>query len=167
MKTPRTPCCFQRGAELPRRFRRGAGRLAAFFLLAAAPAFAADAGYTLGVPGAPVLRIGGNAEANAWLAANPNYPAMSIVAPGGGAAALSAREVAGADQAMLAASEAGFPIERTKPEYYLGDVVEPPLDVDWAATYDRFLTPPTVASSSRSAAPASSPGSSPAARSSR
>ena len=76
---------------------------------------------------------------NAWLAANPNYPAMSIVAPGGGAAALSAREVAGADQATLAASEAGFPIERTKPEYYLGDVVEPPLDVDWAATYDRFL----------------------------
>ena len=129
MKTPRTP----------RRFRRGAGRLAAFFLLAAAPAFAADAGYTLGVPGAPVLRLGGNAEANAWLAANPNYPAMSIVAPGGGAAALSAREVAGADQAMLAASEAGFPIERTKPEYYLGDVVEPPQDVDWAATYDRFL----------------------------
>ena len=105
--------------------------------LAAAAAQAADAGYTLGVPGAPTLRIGA-AGANAWLAANPNYPAMAIVAPGS-TNAVSLRDVAGADQALLAASEAGFPIERTKPEYYLGDVVEPPLDVDWAATYDRFL----------------------------
>ena len=107
--------------------------------LSASAALAADAGYTLGVPGAPVMRLSDVAADNAWLSANPNYPAMSIVAPGGGATALSAREVAGADQAMLAASEAGFPIERTKPEYYLGDVVEPPQDVDWAATYDRFV----------------------------
>ena len=109
--------------------------------LAAVSANAADAGYTLGVPGAPVLRLGGNAEANAWLSANPNYPAMAIVAPGS-TNAVSQREVADADQMALVASEAGFPVERTKPEYYLGDVIEAPMNVDWAATYDHYQAHP-------------------------
>ena len=106
--------------------------------LAVASAVAADAGYTLGVPGAPTLRLSADAADNAWLVDNPHYPAMAIVAPGS-TNAVSLRTEAGADQMALVASEAGFPVERTKPEYYLGDQIEPPADVDWAATYDRFL----------------------------
>ncbi|MBR1836793.1 MAG: hypothetical protein IJ783_05855, partial [Kiritimatiellae bacterium] len=121
----------------PARFRAGAELLAALALLATSAARAADAGYTLGVPGAPVLRLGGNAE-DSWLSANPNYPSMSVVAPGA-AGAVSASEVAGAEPVRLAASEAGFPLERTKPEYYLGDEIDPPDGVDWPATYDRFV----------------------------
>lgn len=112
---------------------------AAFALLALTSARAADAGYTLGVPGAPTLRMSADAADNAWLSANPNYPAMAIVAPGG-ASATSLREEPGADPMQLVASEAGFPIERTKPEYYLGDEIEPPANVNWAATYDKFLS---------------------------
>ena len=112
---------------------------AAFALLALTCARAADAGYTLGVPGAPTLRMSADAGDNAWLSANPNYPAMAIVAPGG-ADATSLRTEAGADPMKLVSSETGFPIERTKPEYYLGDVIEPPNNVNWAATYDKFLS---------------------------
>ena len=115
--------------------------LSAIVLFAASAALAADAGYTIGVPGAPVLRNTANAAGNAWLSANPNYPVMAIVAPGS-TNAVSQREIADADRARLVASEAGFPVERTKPEYYLGDVVEAPLNVDWAATYDRYLEHP-------------------------
>ena len=108
--------------------------------LAAASAMAADSSFTLGVPGAPVLRAGGDASVNAWLSANPNYPAMSIVAPtASGTDGISAQQVAGEDIVRLNASEAGFPIERTKPEYYLGDQIDPPDGVDWPATYNRFL----------------------------
>ena len=117
---------------------------AAFALLALTCARAADAGYTLGVPGAPTLRMSADAGDNAWLSANPNYPAMAIVAPGG-ADATSLRTEAGADPMKLVSSEAGFPIERTKPEYYLGDVIEPPNNVNWAATYDKFLSDHTDA----------------------
>ena len=117
---------------------------AAFAILAMTCARAADAGYTLGVPSAPTLRFAIDSETadNAWLAANPNYPAMAIVAPGG-ADATSIREEPGADPMKLVASEAGFPIERTKPEYYLGDEIEPPGNVNWAATYDKFLSDPS------------------------
>ena len=116
-------------------------RAAALFiaLSAAASSEAADAGYTLGVPAAPTLRLSANAAANAWLSANPNYPAMAIVAAATNAAAISAQVVAGADRVSLAAAEAGFPLERTKPEYYLGDAIDPPPGVDWPATYARFL----------------------------
>ena len=136
-----------RGERRGRHSRRNASRpsfamqrvavvFAAAMLLAPASGIAADAGYTLGVPGAPVLRMDG---ANAWLSANPNYPAMAIVAPATNAPAISALTVAGADRVALAAAEAGFPLERTKPEYYLGDAIDPPPGVDWTATYARFL----------------------------
>ncbi len=108
----------------------------AAMLLAVASCFAADAGYTLGVPSAPTLRLGGD---NAWLSANPNYPVMSIVAPGPSALALSAQTVAGVERVALTAAEAGFPLERTKPEYYLGDQIDAPELVDWPATYTRYL----------------------------
>lgn len=67
---------------------------AAFALLALTCARAADAGYTLGVPGAPTLRMSADAGDNAWLSANPNYPAMAIVAPGGADATSSERRPA-------------------------------------------------------------------------
>ena len=86
------------------------------------------------VPGAPVLRTGATTE---WMATNRFYPAMSIVSPGA-AGAVSADDVADRDPVRLAASEAGFPLERTKPEYYLGDEIDPPDGVDWSETYDRF-----------------------------
>ena len=73
-------------------------RAAALFIaLSAATSEAADAGYTLGVPGAPVLRLNASAADNAWLSANPNYPAMSVVAPGA-ARALSHQSIAGEER---------------------------------------------------------------------
>ena len=60
----------------------------------------------------------------------------SVVAGGG---AISAQTATGERRVTLAGAEAGFPLERTKPEYYLGDQIEPPENVDWNATYERFL----------------------------
>ena len=45
---------------------------AAFALLALTCARAADAGYTLGVPGAPTLRMSADAGDNAWLLEGEN-----------------------------------------------------------------------------------------------
>ena len=123
--------------------RNSSFALALTIALASASAGAADAGYTLGVPGAPRLRDTSSAEANAWLSANVAYPAMSVVAPGTNTA-VSAATVAGADRVTLAANEAGFALERTKPEYYLGDRIEPPDNVDWSATYDKFVADGTA-----------------------
>ena len=101
---------------------------------------AADAGFTLGVPGVAKIRNTPFAEANAWLSANVAYSAMTVVAPAtNGVAAQSAATVAGEPRVRLATNEAGFSLERTKPEYYLGDAIEPPANVDWSATYDRFV----------------------------
>ena len=107
--------------------------------LLALPARAADAGFTLGTPGTAVIRDTSNANANEWLSANVAYAAMSIVAPATNGLAVSAGTVAGATKLSLAGNEVGFPIERTKPEYYLGDMIEPPDNVDWPATYDKFV----------------------------
>ena len=124
-------------------------RAAALFiaLTAATASEAADAGFTLGVPSAPTLRLSSDAAANAWLSSNALYPAMAVVAPGWDVAtnaASSLQAVAGEETVKLAAAEAGFAIERTKPEYYLGDLVSPPPRVDWTATYERFVRDGTV-----------------------
>ncbi len=101
---------------------------------------AADAGFTLGVPGVAKIRNTPFAEANAWLSANVAYSAMTVVAPAtNGVVAQSAATVAGEPRVRLATNEAGFSLERTKPEYYLGDAIQPPANVDWSATYDRFV----------------------------
>ena len=125
-------------AATPHFIRRAAAhficRVAALFI--ALPLTAADAGYTLGVPSAPTLRLGGN---DAWLSANPNYPIMSIAVAGGNGGVFSAQTVAGEERVALTAAEAGFPVERTKPEYYLGDMIDAPALVDWPATYARYL----------------------------
>lgn len=84
-------------------------------------AFGAAAHFTLGIPGAPVICTDPNG--NAWLAANSAYAAMSVVTPGENA--MSAVTVAGMPRVKLAAAEAGFVMERTKPEYYLGERITP------------------------------------------
>ena len=40
---------------------------------------------------------------------------------------------------------AGFPVERNKPQYFLGDALTPPEDVDWEATYRLYLSRPELA----------------------
>jgi len=117
--------------------------LAAVAASATLPAAAADAAFSIGVPGAPRIRATTNAGANAWLSANTAFPAMAIVTPGTNTA-ISAKAVTGAERVRLAANEAGFPVERTKPEYYLGDRIEPPDNVDWNATYDKFVADGTT-----------------------
>ena len=98
----------------------------------------AAAHFTLGIPGAPEMRATSSASDNVWLASNNVYAAMGVVAPGS-EHAVSAVTVAGAPQVELAAVEAAFALERTKPEYFLGDKIVPPDGVDWPATYTRFL----------------------------
>lgn len=103
-------------------------------------AFGAAASYTLGIPTAPEIRNTANLAQNEWAASNTAYTAMCLVAPVADTTdqAVSVQTVAGAPQVKLAAVESGFPIERVKPEYYLGDKIVPPGGVDWSATYAHF-----------------------------
>ncbi len=99
-------------------------------------ALGAASHYTLGIPGAPELCT--SLDQNQWLASNSAYAAMSVVTPGSNA--VSAVTVAGMPRVSLVAAEAGFVLERTKPEYYLCERINPPGGVDWPATYERFLS---------------------------
>ena len=94
---------------------------------------------SLGIPGAPVLRVTTNAAENTWLAANGAYPAMALgAAPTNAVSTLEAGMI-GDDLARLHAAEAGFAVERSKPQYWLADRITPPADVDWDATHALFL----------------------------
>ena len=114
---------------------------------AALPTQAENPTYVLGVPSVPTMYItpaaggggGGAASAadNPWLEANNAYVAMSVAATTGG---VSRVEKLGVPAVRLASAEAGFPLERAKPDYYLADEIEPPDGVDWAATYQNFLS---------------------------
>ena len=99
--------------------------------------------YTLSVPGAPLICDTTNAAENVWLASNrvasvsPMFgPAEADVTP------ISQAGTPGLHRYTLTASEAGFSVERIKPEVWLGDAIEPPegLDVDWNATYAEYGT---------------------------
>ncbi|MGI5869130.1 MAG: hypothetical protein ACOX9C_06795 [Kiritimatiellia bacterium] len=94
---------------------------------------------SLGIPGAPVVRVTANAAENAWLAANYAYPAMALGAAPTNAVSVLDPEMIGDDLVRLAAVEAGFAVERIKPQYWLADRITPPDDVDWDATYTLFL----------------------------
>ena len=88
--------------------------------LAAVAARGADAGFTLGVPGAPVLKNTASTNDKKWRSSNALYTAMAVVAPGWDVAthaAPSLQAVPGEETVKRAAAEAGFAIERTKPEY--------------------------------------------------
>ena len=91
--------------------------------------------YSLSIPGAPAIRWTSSAVENVWLASN-NVATVSASFGGGG---LSAATTPGLGRYTLAASEAGFGVERIKPEVWFGDVLPPPADVDWNATYSHYL----------------------------
>ncbi len=106
-------------------------------LLAAAPAALAGEGEVvlLGVPSPAPVRNVADASQNVWLSSNSSFAAQSAFTA---QAATSRVDVANRSQVVLASSEAGFPLERTIPEYYLGDEIVPPAGVDWPATYSAF-----------------------------
>ena len=112
-------------------------------IAAAAAAGAARAetppSYTLAIPGAPVIRDTADASQNAWLASN----CVASVSASFGGGGMSLAETPGLDKYTLASSEAGFGVERIKPSVWLGDVIVPPADVDWDATYAHYLSDET------------------------
>ncbi len=95
--------------------------------------------YSLGIPGAPTIRCTSDVAENAWLASN-SVASVSASFGASGGPAVSATVTPGLDRYMLAASESGFSVERIKPEVWLGDVIAPPADVDWNATYAEYCT---------------------------
>ena len=96
--------------------------------------------YVLGVPTAPTLYLSSDESDNEWLAANAAYPAMTVAATTGGVSRVG--EDIDAPRLELVSAEAGFPLERSKPDYYLSDEIEPPANVDWTATYAAYLALP-------------------------
>ena len=107
-------------------------------------AFGAASHYSLGIPGAPVIRnTTDGTTKNKWLSYNTAYPVMSVVTPGEPCKAPNAESavtIAGMPKVKMSAAEAGFVLERTKPEYYLCERLVPPGGVDWPATYNRYLS---------------------------
>jgi len=103
---------------------------------------AETATYVLDIPGATELVNSSDPAENAWLAANACYVGMSVAAAETNAA--SVLTVLDKPRVELESVEAGFPIERAKPDYYLADEIEPPENVDWAATYEAYLADATA-----------------------
>lgn len=105
-------------------------------------AFAAEdaPSYTLSVPSASVLRNTTDGAQNEWLSSNNVFIAGSCwaAAPTNETAA-SLPTVAGSPQMILASCEAGFPVERLKPEVWLGNELPVPVGADWTKTYEKFL----------------------------
>jgi hypothetical protein len=94
---------------------------------------------SLGIPGAPVIRVTSNPVENGWLAQNNAYPAMALCAAPTNAVSVLEDEMIGDDLVRLGAAEAGFAVERSKPQYWLADRITPPAGVDWDATFSLFL----------------------------
>ncbi len=96
--------------------------------------------YTLAVPGAPNIRDTPDAAGNPWLVENDAAPASSSFA----GAAQSRADTPDLPRFTLKTSEAGFSIERAKPEIWLGDAIAPPdgIDVDWVQTFAFFSESP-------------------------
>ena len=131
---------FGRADDMNVKRRTAAGALLAVTLgTAAVSAFADSPTYVLGVPGAPTIYLSSDASDNPWLATNNAYAAMAVAATTGG---VSRVERVGSPRMELVSAEAGFPLERAKPDYYLADAIEPPEGVDWPATHAAYLARP-------------------------
>ncbi|MBQ1345859.1 MAG: hypothetical protein IIY62_05790, partial [Kiritimatiellae bacterium] len=114
--------------------------LLAMAAAAAGAASAAPPSYTLSIPGAPVIRATTDASANAWLASNYVASVSASFGSAANAVMTSAPTTPGLPAYTLAASEAGFSVERIKPEVWLGDMLDTPPGVDWNATYAFYQT---------------------------
>ena len=109
-------------------------------------AAAGDASFSLGVPTAPVIREE-SYDTGTWAYSNYAYPMMAVVAPASGTnivEAVSERTVADALPVTLQSCEAGFTIDRSIPDYYLGEELSPPDNVDWTATYVNYTSNPAA-----------------------
>ena len=93
---------------------------------------------SLGIPGAPVLRVTANAAGNTWLSANDAYPAMALGVASMDAVSTLEPEMIGQEVVRLQAAEAGFAVERSRPMYWIADRIMAPDHVDWDATFARF-----------------------------
>lgn len=91
--------------------------------------------YTLGNPRPATLRVTGDPAENEWLSSNAVFVATAGFV---NTNAVSIVEDTTGEPVASVWSEAGFSWERQKPEYYLGDRVTPPADVDWHATRERY-----------------------------
>ena len=97
--------------------------------------------YSLSIPGAPVIRVTTDAAQNAWLASNSVASVSSLFGPTNGIP-ISLAGTPGLSRYTQPAAEAGFSVERIKPEVWLGDAITPPggIEVDWNATYAEYCT---------------------------
>jgi hypothetical protein len=116
--------------------------LAASALWGGAALGAAKPSYSLSVPGAPVIRVTADAGENQWLASNYVASVSAAFAVSATNTPISAADTPGLARYTLASMEAGFSVERIKPEVWLGDTIDPPvgMDVDWAETYAVYST---------------------------
>ena len=134
--------------------RRVLGAAAGAAALASTPPAEAETGavYSLAAPGATPLYVavrGGGVDAvhAEWAT---NNAAMAPAAGAFGRDACeekfeSARETdPAAPVRTLESAVAGFPAERNKPLYYLGDRLVAPEGVDWDATYRAFAAAPEI-----------------------
>lgn len=101
--------------------------------------------YSLASPGVgavfvPCTSAAGGEQA-AWAVSNACYAPLAAAADG----AQSARGGDyGAPVRRLSAVVAGFPVERNKPLYYLGDRLTAPDNVNWEETYFAFAARPEI-----------------------
>ena len=111
--------------------------------LAAGPAArASESTVILGTPSpAPLVNTPDPAK-NAWAVSNSAFVSEAFFTA---AASTSRLATANRPQYLLASAEFGFPLERTVPEYYLGDQLVPPDNVDWPATYAAWTNSPDAA----------------------
>ena len=123
------------------------GRLRALAVLLAVLGAAASSAradslptYTLGPIASPVVRNTTDATTNAWLTSNYVVPVRFVAAAD--PANLSLATVVGQDHVQLNSDPSGFVVDRIQPEYYLGEPLEPPAKVDWAATYAFYTNSP-------------------------
>ena len=115
---------------------------AALLLAAALPARASESTVILGNPSPATLRVTPDASKNVWAASNNAFVAEAFFTV---QASTSRLAMANRPLCVLASSETGFPMERTVPEYYLGDQITPPDNVDWPATYAAYTNSPDAA----------------------